>query len=484
MQVRTRMAPSPTGEYHIGHIRTVLYDYALARRYKGKFIIRIEDTDQARFIEGATDKILDVIKDYGLDWDEGPRVGGPHEPYFQSQRFDIYKKYAKELVEKDAAYYCFCTTERLEKIRQEQRDQKFPVTKYDRFCLGLHEDEVKKKLTGGVSHVIRQKMPDNETILFHDEIHGDISVNSGDVDDQVLLKSDGFPTYQLAVVVDDHLMEITHILRGIDWIPSTPKHILLYRAFGWEVPKHAHLPNIKELGGAKKMSKRFGSVTALEFLQEGYLPRALINFLMFLGWNPGTEKEIYTLGEFIKDFSLDRLQKTDLVSFDREKLIWYNGHYIRSTESVPLWHEIKAWAKKFDFVLNDVDVDDGFNVKVLDLVKDRMKVLSDFNKLTHYFYNDPAVDYEKLVSYTENEGRSKEIIKSFIDLLEGAFDWDSKYLDTASHKMISEKGYKPKEAFMTLRVAVTGETATPPIFDILGLLGKEISLRRLKKERL
>ena len=484
MQVRTRMAPSPTGEYHIGHIRTVLYDYALARRYKGKFIIRIEDTDQARFIEGATDKILDVIKDYGLDWDEGPRVGGPHEPYFQSQRFDIYKKYAKELVEKGAAYYCFCTTERLEKIRQEQRDQKFPVTKYDRFCLKLSKEEIQNKLDDEISYVIRQKMPDNETILFHDEIHGDISVNSGDVDDQVLLKSDGFPTYQLAVVVDDHLMEITHILRGIDWIPSTPKHILLYRAFGWEVPKHAHLPNIKELDGAKKMSKRFGSVTALEFLQEGYLPRALINFLMFLGWNPGTEKEIYTLGEFIKDFSLDRLQKTDLVSFDREKLIWYNGHYIRSTESVPLWHEIKAWAKKFDLVLNGVDVSDEFNVKVLDSVKDRMKVLSDFNKLTHYFYNDPAVDYEKLVSYAGSEERSKEIIRSFIDLLESVSDWNSKYLDEASHKMIGEKGYKPKEAFMTLRVATTGESATPPIFDILGLLGKEISLRRLKKERL
>ncbi len=482
MQVRTRMAPSPTGEYHIGHIRTVLYDYALARRYKGKFIIRIEDTDQARFIEGATDKILDVIKDYGLDWDEGPRVGGPHEPYFQSQRFDIYKKYAKELVEKGAAYYCFCTTERLEKIRQEQRDQKFPVTKYDRFCLKLSKEEIQNKLDDEISYVIRQKMPDNETILFHDEIHGDISVNSGDVDDQVLLKSDGFPTYQLAVVVDDHLMEITHILRGIDWIPSTPKHILLYRAFGWEVPKHAHLPNIKELDGAKKMSKRFGSVTALEFLQEGYLPRALINFLMFLGWNPGTEKEIYTLGEFIKDFSLDRLQKTDLVSFDREKLIWYNGHYIRSTESVPLWHEIKAWAKTYGVTLNDST--DEFSVKVLDLIKDRMKVLSDFNKLTHYFYNDPTVDSEKLISYAGSEERSKEIIKSFMDLLESVSDWDSKYLDEASHKMIGEKGYKPKEAFMTLRVAVTGETATPPIFDILGLLGKEISLRRLKKERL
>lgn len=482
MQVRTRMAPSPTGEYHIGHIRTVLYDYALARQNKGKFIIRIEDTDQVRFVEGATDRILDVIKDYGLDWDEGPRVGGPYEPYFQSQRLDVYKKYVLQLVDKNDAYYCFCSTERLDKLRQDQKDRGLPVTKYDRLCLNLSKEETQKKLGEGLPYVIRQKMPENEMILFHDEIHGDVTVNSGDIDDQVLLKSDGFPTYQLAVVIDDHLMGITHILRGIDWIPSTPKHILLYRAFGWEVPKHAHLPNIKELGGSKKLSKRFGSVTALEFLQEGYLPRALLNFLMFLGWNPGTEKEIYTLAEFIKDFSLDRLQKTDLVSFDREKLVWYNGHYIRSTETGPLWHEIKSWAKKYNLVINGIDAEDLFNVKVLNLVKDRMKVLSDFSKLTHYFYTDPVVDAAKMISYAGSEERSKEIIKSFIDLLEkvSAADWNSKFLDEASHKMIAAKSYKPKEAFMTLRVIVTGETATPPIFDILDLLGKDASLARLK----
>jgi glutamyl-tRNA synthetase len=482
MQVRTRMAPSPTGEYHIGHIRTVLYDYALARQQKGKFIIRIEDTDQTRFVEGATERILDVIKDYGLDWDEGPRVGGPYEPYFQSERLDIYKKYALELVEKGHAYYCFCTSERLEKIRQDQRDQKLPVTKYDRFCLNLSKEEIAQKLESGIPYVIRQKMPTDEVVSFHDEVHGDVSVNTNDVDDQVLLKSDGFPTYQLAVVIDDHLMQITHILRGIDWIPSTPKHVLLYRAFGWDIPKHAHLPNIKELGGSKKLSKRFGAVMALEFLQEGYLPRALLNFLMFLGWNPGTEKEIYTLSEFIKDFSLERLQKTDLVAFDREKLAWYNGHYIRNTASGPLWHEIKSWARKFDISLTASN-DDAHNVKVLDLVKERMKVLSEFNNLTHYFYNDPEVDLAKLVSYAGDENRSKEIIKSFVELFEKASDsdWVVKNIDEESHKMIAEKGYKPKEAFMTLRFVTTGESATPPIFDILGLLGKETTLRRLKK---
>jgi glutamyl-tRNA synthetase len=220
---------------------------------------------------------------------------------------------------------------------------------------------------------------------------------------------------------------------------------------------------------------------ALEFLQEGYLPRAVINFLMFVGWNPGTDKEIYTLAEFIKDFSVDRIQKTDLVAFDREKLAWYNGHYIRNTESGPLWHEIQSWAKKFNLGLNGDDVETQYNVKVLDLVKDRMKVLSDFNKLTHYFYSDPSVDTAKLISYSGTEDRTREIIKNFVELFETIEEWNNQNVDELSHKMIAEKGYKPKEAFMTLRVAVTGETATPPIFDILDLVGKEPSLRRLKK---
>lgn len=481
MNVRTRMAPSPTGEYHIGHIRTVLYNYALARKNGGKFIIRIEDTDRERFVEGATDRILNVINDYGLGWDEGPRVGGNYGPYVQSERLDSYKKYAMELLEKGKAYYCFCSSDRLDKLREEQRAQGLPTTKYDKHCLHLSAEEIAKNLAEHKPYVIRLKVPENVNITFHDEIIGDVTVNTNDIDDQVLIKSDGFPTYHMGVVVDDHLMEITHIMRGTDWIPSTPKHVLLYEAFGWEAPKFVHLPNLKELGGSKKLSKRFGSVAAIEFLQEGYLPRALNNFLMFLGWNPGTEKEIYSMEEFINDFSLDRLQKTDLVSFDRDKLRWYNGYYIRNTDSSALWSEIKTWAGKFNIELVTAAALDSFNISILDLIKDRMHRLLDFNDLAKYFVLAPVFTVDTVVQYTSNLDRTKQIVKSFIDLYATveSSDWTTDNLDKISHEMIAKEGYKPKEAFMTLRVMLTGETATPPVFAIAHLLGKETVLNRL-----
>ncbi len=482
MKIRTRMAPSPTGEYHLGHIRTVLFNYALARQNGGQFIIRIEDTDRERFVEGATDRIMDTIKNYGLDWDEGPRVGGPYEPYFQSQRLDLYKKYALELIENKHAYYCFCTPERLAALRDEQRKQKMPTTKYDRYCLKLSEEEVSKNLSENMRYVIRLKVPDNETITFHDEVIGDVSVNSNDLDDQVLLKSDGFPTYQLAVVIDDHLMKITHVMRGTDWIPSTPKHVLLYKYFGWEMPKHIHLPNLKDVGGSKKFSKRFGAREAAAFLREGYLPRAVINFLMFLGWHPSGDKEIFTLAEFVKEFSLDRLQKTDMVAADPEKLDWYNAYYIRNTQTNPLWHEIKSWAKKYDVVLNGISFQDDFNVKVLELVKDRMQTLADYNLLTHFFFIPPVIDQKVLCSYAGNKERATEILNKFHLLFSSVNEsnWTAADLDKISHKMIETNDYTPKEAFMTLRVAITGETSTPPIFDIIGILGKVDILDRIK----
>jgi len=294
MKIRTRLAPSPTGEIHVGSIRTLLYDYALAKKSGGELILRIEDTDQNRYVEGSVERMLKVIKDYGLNWDEGPEVGGPHEPYFQSQRLGIYKKYAMELVEKGKAYYCFCDEERLKNLREEQKENGH-VSKYDKFCLGLKKEDIEKNLKSGKPYVIRLNVPQNEEIEVDDLVLGKLSFPSKDLDDQVLIKSDGFPTYHLAVVVDDHLMEITHVLRGREWLPSTPKHVLLYKYFGWEIPKFVHLPLLRETDSTKKLSKRTGSVSALGFLQEGYLPEALLNFMMFLGWNPGTEKEIYSL---------------------------------------------------------------------------------------------------------------------------------------------------------------------------------------------
>jgi len=474
------MAPSPTGEYHIGHIRTVLYNWAFARKNKGKFIIRIEDTDRERFIPGATERILDVIKKYGLDWDEGPMKGGSYGPYIQSERLDLYNKYAQQLVDQGKAYYCFCTKERLVELREGQRAEGAPP-KYDKKCLGLSKEEVEEKLAQKVPHVIRLNVPVNKDITFSDVVYGEITINSDDVDDQVLIKSDGFPTYHMAVVVDDHLMEITHVMRGMDWIPSTPKHILLYKAFGWESPTYIHLPNIKELGSNKKLSKRFGSVYAVDFLKDGYLPEALLNFLMFLGWNPGTEKEIYTLDEFVSDFSLEKLHKTDLVAFDRKKLLWMNGQYVGHYDTKVLWEKLKEWADQFEVDLGAGDASKEYILKVLGQVQQRMKLLADFVDATTYFFEEPEIPEDLLIKYSKGVEKANEILTEFVNLYENVSVWNTENLDKVSHEALEKFGYTPKEAFMTLRVAVSGREATPPLFDMLGILEKEKVLARLNR---
>ena len=479
MLMRTRMAPSPTGEIHIGSMRTLLYDYALAKKSGGKFILRIEDTDRERYVEGAVERTFEVIKDYGLSWDEGPEVGGPHKPYIQSERLDIYKKYALELVEKGKAYYCFCSKERLAEMREEQEKKGFPTTKYNKHCLGLSEEEIKKYLEEGKEYVIRLNVPKGEKINFKDEVLGDLSFPSDDIDDQVLLKSDGYPTYHLAVVVDDHLMEITHILRGMEWLSSTPKHILLFKAFGWGLPKFVHLPLLREADSTKKLSKRSGSVAAVDFLKDGYLPEALLNFLMFLGWNPGTEKEIYTLEEFIEDFSIEKVQKSDLVVFDRQKLLWFNGMYIRGLDVKELLEKLSDWGKKFDVKINSKDKD--FDLRVLELIRERLRTLSEWNELTDYFYNEPEIDGELLNKYSGSEEKTKEIVTKYLELYESIDekDWNFENLEKISHELLEKEGYKPKEAFMTLRVIVTGRSFSPPLFNTLEVLGKTNVVKRM-----
>ncbi len=471
MTVRTRMAPSPTGEYHIGGLRTFLYNYAFAKKNNGAMILRIEDTDKEREVEGVLQRIIDVIHDYGLGWDEGP--------FIQSQRLDLYKKHGQELVEKNHAYYCFCSPERLKNLREQQISEG-KITKYDRHCLKLTHDEVKKKLETGENYVIRMKAPDDVAISWNDEILGEITINSSELDDQVLLKSDGYPTYHLAVVVDDHYMNISHVLRGMEWLPSTPKHILLFNYFEWNLPKFGHLPNLKEVGSNKKLSKRFGDVHAEKFLENGYLPEAVLNFVMFLGWNPGTDQEVYSLEEFINDFTLERVHKTDLVAFDREKLVWYNGVYIRNMSPESLWERIKQWAEKYSVNLVSEGFDDDYVIKVLSTVQERMKLLSEFNLLTEYFFTDKfTVNSADLAKFAKD--KTTQILKLFIDEYSKVDEslWNSENLDSLSHEVINNHGYKPKEAFMTIRIAVTGNTATPPLFDVLELLGKEEVLKRL-----
>jgi glutamyl-tRNA synthetase len=459
-KVRVRMAPSPTGEYHIGHIRTVIYNWAFAKKHNGTFIIRIEDTDRGRYVEGAIDRILDVITDYGFDWGEGPRVGGDYGPYIQSERLDLYKKYAIELVEKKAAYYCFCTAERLEKMREEQKAKGIIAAKYDKHCLSLSKEEIEKSLEESKPHVIRLNVPKDRIISFEDVVFGKISVNTNDVDDQILLKSDGFPTYHLGVVVDDHLMEISHIMRGNDWIPSTPKHILLYEAFGWEIPIYAHLPNLKELGASKKLSKRYGPVSAREFLDEGYLPEALDNFLMLLGWNPGTDRENYTTEEFVEAFDMKKIHKTDLVAFDRQKLLWMNGEYIQKMATKDLSEKLKKFYKNDTAILEVLENADGD--KILELAKTRMKTLKEFKDLV-------------IPAMVDVSNEEKEVAKYMQEVFRQITNWNKDTILEGMRTVLKEKKVKGSMLYKIL----TGREHGLPLPESLEILGKEKTLQRL-----
>ena len=463
--VRTRMAPSPTGELHIGTLRTLLYNYAFARQNGGKFVIRIEDTDQKRLVEGSQERLLQTIKDYGLSWDEGPDIGGPYGPYKQTERLDIYNKYIKELLDKGLAYYCFCTPERLEEVREIQKKAK-KIPKYDRHCLNLSKEEIEKKINAGEKYVIRMKMPENEVVEFEDIIRGKIKINTKELDDQVLIKSDGIPTYHFAVVIDDHLMEITHILRGDEWISSTPKHILLYKFFGWESPKFGHLTVLLDPTHKGKMSKRHGSVFARQFLDDGYLPEALLNFLMMLGWNPGTEKELFTLDEFVKEFSLEHLHKKQPI-FDRKKLDFLNGHYIRQKSNI----ELEILFKKFL-----PEADDGTIKVLVEILKERIVKLGDLKDLTKFLFEDVEYDKELLLQRGVEENLAKEMITKTKEVIEKE-DVDS--MQERLMELIKTNEWNVGKFFMVLRVAIAGAPVTPPIVECLPLLGKEKILKKL-----
>ncbi|MFZ2153453.1 MAG: glutamate--tRNA ligase [Microgenomates group bacterium] len=461
--VRTRIAPSPTGEYHIGHLRTCLYDYALARQSGGQFVIRIEDTDQKRFVLGATEKILEVIKDYGLTWDEGPDVGGPYAPYIQTQRLSTYQPIVDELVKKGHAYHCFCSQETLDQMREVQKAAK-KIPKYDRRCLKLTPEEIKTKINNGEQSVIRMRIPDRETIEFTDLIRGKIKFNSSDIDDQVLIKSNGIPTYHFAVVVDDHLMNITHIFRGEEWITSTPKQILLYRFMGWDVPLFAHLTVLLDPGGQKKMSKRSGSVSARSFLDDGYLPEAMLNFLMLLGWNSGTEKEIFSLEEFVKEFSLDHLHKKSPV-FDRQKLDYFNGLYIRRLSDEKLF----AYFKNFLPSASDEQV------KILaPVLKERIVKFSDLKESLKFLFEDVVYDKELLLK----KGTSVEVARDMLTQTKNVFI-DFTDLQPKIDSLIADNNWSKGEYFMVLRVAIYGSAFTPPVVECLPALGPEKSIHKL-----
>jgi len=463
--VRTRMAPSPTGEFHVGSLRTLLYNYAWAKKNQGQFILRIEDTDQARLVPGAQERILQVIRDYGLSWDEGPDIGGPYGPYVQSQRLDIYQQHAQYLIDQGDAYYCFCSKEILEQMRTEQK-QKREIPRYDRRCLKYSVAEVQQKLKQNTPHVIRQKLPDNQHVAFNDSVMGEITINTKELDDTVLLKSDGFPTYHLAVVIDDHLMKITHIMRGSEWISSVPKHILLYQAFGWDLPIYAHLPVFLSPDGKGKMSKRHSTVSARSFLDQGYLPEAMLNYLMLLGWTPIDDRGFFTLEEFIQVFDINRFNNSN-PAFDLNKLNYFNAHYIRVLSDPELAERLKQFAPE--------NVDSKILLVLAPLVKERLKTLAEFKDLCSFMFSDIQVpDSGWKSSASEQLSTALQLIKQLPEA-----NWNTENLTEKFMDEINVHQWSTSHFFMNLRLAVTGQPITPPITECIVILGKEKTLRRL-----
>lgn len=481
--VRTRFAPSPTGFLHIGGLRTALYSYALAKQSNGNFILRIEDTDKKREVTGAVKAIVETLKIFGMKFDEGPGIGGPHAPYIQSKRLSIFQKKADELIEKGKAYNCFCSQERLEKMRDEQQKAgKRPM--YDGKCRNLDIRQAKERIRKGEKYVIRLKVPKGQRIEIEDKLLGKVRWDSDDIDDQVLLKSDGFPTYHLAVVVDDVLMEITHITRGIEWLPSVPKHVLLYEAFGYKVPIMAHMPVILDPDGGK-LSKRKGAVSAEEFLAQGYLPEAVLNFLMLLGWAPKHDREFFSLTEFVKEFSLDRLNKASPV-FDRQKLLWFNGEYIRKISKKLLTKKVLTWIKEYckdEEMLRNITNDKNLEEK-LELIQERISVLGEVPDSLRFFYARlPVPDPGKVKGVKGyNKIDYKKAISDYFRVINGygkSFDWKHTEWEKDIRFLADKYNWKHGDMFMLIRLVICGSPVSPPLFESMVILGKKEVLARL-----
>ncbi len=469
MTVRTRIAPSPTGIAHLGTAYTAMRNLAIARQNNGQFLVRIEDTDRERYVEDAVDIIFDAMKWLGLSNDEGPNVGGPYAPYTQSERLPIYQKHVLDLIENDKAYYCFCTKDRLDQVRADQQSRK-ELPRYDKFCRNIDLAETKKRVAAGEKYVIRLKVPEDGVTICQDVVRGPIEFQNSGIDDQVLLKSDGYPTYHLGVVVDDHLMEITHIIRGEEWLSSTPKHVLIYQAFGWPLPIFAHLPVIRNKDHSK-MSKRKNDVSILSHRDKGYLPEAINNFLALMGWSHPEKNEIFSLDEFLKLFTLERITLTAPV-YDIEKLNWLNGMYIREMDDAELTKRLTPFIPQ--------DCPPEMVPQILPLIKERLVTLKDFEELTTFFYRDISVDQAMLAkkSTTEEVKTQLEATKSALESLDEK-NWTVEFIEQQIRSLAETNGWKPGQYFMLLRIAVTGKTATPPLFETMQVLGREKVLSRL-----
>ena len=476
--VRVRFAPSPTGYLHVGGARTALFNYLFAKHTGGTFILRIEDTDRNRFVEGALKEIYDSLKWLGLSWDEGPEVGGNHGPYVQSERLELYKKHAQALLDKDLAYRCFCTPQRLEEVRLAREKAKM-LTGYDRHCRDLSKDEVKKNLDEGKSFVVRLKIPADRIVVFNDMIRGSIEYKSEVLDDLVLLKSDGFPTYHLANIVDDHEMEISHVLRGDEWIASTPRHILLYEAFSWTPPAFAHMPVILDPSGGK-LSKRKGAASVMDYKNNGILPDALFNFLAFLGWAPGggDEREKMTRKEIIESFSLEKISPKGAV-LDEKKLDWMNGLYLTESSAEALLADVcKLWKAK-GIIPAEKPENDPYLLTVVRMLKDRSKRLTEIVDNSVYFFKDPEI-YEEKAAKKHFTPQAAIVLQAFIEKLSHDESFTKDTLDAFFHKYATETGTQIGELVHPTRLAISGISFGPGLFEMMEALGKETVMRRMK----
>ena len=476
-KIRTRFAPSPTGRMHVGNLRTALYAYLIAKHEGGDFLLRIEDTDQERFVEGALELIYKTMKEAGLEHDEGPDKDGGFGPYVQSERMEtgMYLKYAKELVEKGEAYYCFCTKDRLDQLHKEAEERGESAVKYDKHCLSISQEEVDKRLAAGEPYVIRQNNPVEGETTFDDVIYGKITAPNEELDDMVLIKADGYPTYNFANVVDDHLMEITHVVRGNEYLSSAPKYNRLYKAFGWDIPVYVHCPTITD-EDHKKLSKRNGASSFEDLTELGFLPEAIVNFVALLGWSPSDDREIFSLQELIDSFDYTRISKSPAV-FDMVKLRWMNGEYIKAMENEAYYRYALPVIR--ETVKKDLDLK-----KIADLVKTRIEVFPDITEKIDFFEELPEYDtamytHKKMKTNSEN---SLEVLKELLPLYEELEDYSISAIEKVAMDYVAEKGCKNGQALWPLRTAVSGKQMTPGgAYEIMEIIGKDESLRRIRK---
>lgn len=482
--VRVRFAPSPTGGPHVGNIRTAIYDWLLARGSGGAFVIRVEDTDQGRKVEGAIEELLDALTWLGIDWDEGPDVGGPHEPYVQSERLDKYHDAIARLIESGAAYRCYCTTERLSEMREEQQRAKGQIG-YDRLCKGLSEEDRREREASGLPSVVRFAMPSEGETRLDDIVRGEVRFENGLTDDFVMLKGDGFPTYHLANVVDDYHMEITHVLRAEEWLPSAPRHLQIYEALGWAPPLYAHLPVILA-PDRSKLSKRHGATSITEYREQGYIAPALVNFLTLLGWSLDDKTEIMSAADLIKNFSLERVSRSGAL-FDADKLAWMNGHYIREMGDEELADALLEYWERYPVDGIPGTPDRGVVVKIAPLVRERLKTLADAAPLVVFFFAQ-RIEFEAadLVQKKMDVPGTKASLDGALAVLEALPSFDTESIEAALRALAEELGIKVGQLLGSIRIATTGLRVSPPLFETLEILGRDrcVTAIRAALERL